>query len=40
MYDGKIIETSDYTLAFDIEKNGYNSIIARTNRVSEGNTRE
>ena len=35
LYNGNIIKTSDYTLALDIEKNGYDKYINETNTISK-----
>ena len=33
MADGKVIETGDYSLAMEIEKNGYNEYLAKSNII-------
>ena len=40
LYNGNIIKTSDYTLALDIEKNGYDKYINETNTISKDKENE
>ena len=40
LYNGNIIKTSDYTLALDIEKNGYDKYINETNAISKDKENE
>ena len=36
MSNGKIVKTGDYSLAFDIEKNGYNNYLNNENVITDG----
>ena len=36
MSNGKIVKTGDYSLAFDIEKNGYNNYLNNENAITDG----
>ena len=38
--NGKILETGDYSLAMEIEKNGYNEYLAKSNIILEDNNHE
>ena len=40
LYNGNIIKTSDYILALDIEKNGYDKYINETNTISKDKENE
>lgn len=40
LYNGKLIKTSDYELALDIEKNGYDKYINETNTISKDKENE
>ena len=40
LYNGKLIKTSDYELALDIEKNGYDKYINETNNISKDKENE
>lgn len=40
LYNGKIIKSSDYTLALDIEKNGYDKYINEINIISQDESYE
>lgn len=40
LYNKKLIKTSDYTLSLDIEKNGYNEYINKSNIIDEESINE
>lgn len=40
MYNGKIVKTGDYSLADDIEKNGYNEYLNNINVITKGANNE
>ena len=40
MSNGKIVKTGDYSLAFDIEKNGYNNYLNNENAITDGENYE
>lgn len=40
MSNGKIVKTGDYSLAFDIEKNGYNNYLNNENVITDGENYE